>query len=92
MAAAAAEGVDGAAATVVEEIGPIGRHVGRLSYSKRMETRTDARASLRKSPVDMMGGLYSDSELVPKDGKRANTEVVVVAMAPIAAPWKTGKA
>ena len=88
----AAEDVDGAAATAVEGSGPIGRHVGRLPYSKRIKNRTAARASLRKSPVDMAGGLYSDNELVPKDGKRANTEVVVVAMAPIAAPWKTGKA
>ena len=62
------------------------------NYSKRIKNRTEAREKLRKSPVDMVGGLYSDSELVPEDGKRANTEVVVVAMAPIAAPWKTGKA
>ena len=73
---AAAADVDGAAATGVEAVGPIGRHGGRLSYSMRMKTRTDALASRRKAPGDIVGGLCSDDELDPKDGKRTNTEVV----------------
>ena len=70
----AVEDVDGAAAAAVDGGYPIGRHVARVPRSQRIKNRTEAQAKLRKSPVDMVGGLYSDSELVPKDGKRANTE------------------
>ena len=50
---------------------PIGR---RLAYSVRMKARAAVLASRRKTPANMLGGLFDDDELYPPAGKRVNKQ------------------